>query len=376
MANYLKIKRKKALPLLLKNYSKMESFFNFSKIICNGVFPFCRSIKSHLKNGIINLDKPDYFNCSEIIIWIKNFFNLSKIGYYQDLDYKISGCFIIFLENSIRLIKSHTKQGKTLIGVFKFKHIDEKIKKEFSQKLEFFTGLFFQPIFLFSNVKRQLRLINIHSASIYEFDQRQKTCIIEISCDSNIYIRSLSYYFFSKFGNNCKLIELRQIRSGYLTENINLVTLHDVIDSSWFYQCKKNDFYIKKVIMPLEILLTRHKRIVVKTSAINSICYGAKLMITGVIRAEKNIGKNDEVLLISLKGEAVAIATCITNITVLNVQKLACICIPKYIIMNRDEYPKKWGIGINQIKKKLVRACGLLCVIKKKKDKRLGTWTY
>ncbi len=169
---------------------------------------------------------------------------------------------------------------------------------------------------------------------------------------------------------------MRQIRSGYLTENINLVTLHDVIDSNWFYQCKKNDFYIKRVIMPLELILTRHKRIVLKSSAINSICYGAKLMITGVIRAEKNIGKNDEVLLISLKGEAVAIAICITNIKVLNIQTLACICTIKCIIMNRDEYPKKWGIGISQIKKKLAAACGFLYAIKKVKNKRLGTWNY
>ncbi len=76
MAKYLKIKRKTSLPLLLKNYSKLESFIKFSKIICDGVFPFCRSIKSHLKNGIINLDKPDYFNCSEVIMWIKKIFNL------------------------------------------------------------------------------------------------------------------------------------------------------------------------------------------------------------------------------------------------------------------------------------------------------------
>ena len=33
------------------------------------------------------------------------------------------------------------------------------------------------------------------------------------------------------------------------------------------------------MVMPLEILLTSFKRVVVKDSAINAICYGAKLMI-------------------------------------------------------------------------------------------------
>ena len=34
----------------------------------------------------------------------------------------------------------------------------------------------------------------------------------------------------------------------------------------------------------MEILLIHHKRIVIKDSTINSICYGAKLMIPGVLR--------------------------------------------------------------------------------------------
>ena len=36
--------------------------------------------------------------------------------------------------------------------------------------------------------------------------------------------------------------------------------------------------------MPLEVLLTNYKRIVVKDSAVNAICYGAKLMIPGLLR--------------------------------------------------------------------------------------------
>lgn len=41
--------------------------------------------------------------------------------------------------------------------------------------------------------------------------------------------------------------------------------------------------------MPLEILLTSFPRIVVKDSTINAICYGAKLMIPGVLRYASNI---------------------------------------------------------------------------------------
>lgn len=38
--------------------------------------------------------------------------------------------------------------------------------------------------------------------------------------------------------------------------------------------------------MHLQTLLTNYKRIVVKDSAVNALCYGAKLMIPGLLRYE------------------------------------------------------------------------------------------
>ena len=49
--------------------------------------------------------------------------------------------------------------------------------------------------------------------------------------------------------------------------------------------------------MPLEVVLTNFKRLVVKDSAVNAICYGAKLMIPGLLRYENGIEVDDEVRL-------------------------------------------------------------------------------
>ena len=51
----------------------------------------------------------------------------------------------------------------------------------------------------------------------------------------------------------------------------------------------------RRVIMPLEVVLTNFKRLVVKDSAVNAICYGAKLMIPGLLRYENHIEVDDEV---------------------------------------------------------------------------------
>ena len=56
---------------------------------------------------------------------------------------------------------------------------------------------------------------------------------------------------------------------------------------------------------PLEVLLIKHKKIVVKDSAVNAICYGAKLMIPGLLRFSDGIEVGEEVVLMTTKvGEA------------------------------------------------------------------------
>jgi len=65
---------------------------------------------------------------------------------------------------------------------------------------------------------------------------------------------------------------------------------------------------LRRVVLPLEVLLTKHPRIVIKDSSINAICYGAKLMIPGILRYDNNINVGTEIVIMSTKGEAIAVA--------------------------------------------------------------------
>nr|AGT16316.1 hypothetical protein SHCRBa_044_M03_R_30 [Saccharum hybrid cultivar R570] len=101
--------------------------------------------------------------------------------------------------------------------------------------------------------------------------------------------------------------ELRRVRSGILREQDNMVTMHDVMDAMWSLDNYKDESYLRRVVMPLEVLLTSYKRLVIKDSAVNVICYGAKLMIPGLLRFENDIETGEEVVLMTTKGEAIAI---------------------------------------------------------------------
>ena len=59
--------------------------------------------------------------------------------------------------------------------------------------------------------------------------------------------------------------------------------------------------------MPLEYLLLHYPRVVVKDSSVNAICYGAKLMMPGVLRYSDGIEIGTEVVMMTTKGEAIAL---------------------------------------------------------------------
>ncbi len=94
-----------------------------------------------------------------------------------------------------------------------------------------------------------------------------------------------------------------------------------------------------------------YPRVVVKDTTINSICYGAQLMIPGVLRFENDIQMGKEIVLITTKGEAVALA--IAQMTTAQIMTCdhGCVAKIKRVVMDRDVYPKKWGLGPYALKK-------------------------
>lgn len=128
-----------------------------------------------------------------------------------------------------------------------------------------------------------------------------------MSCEAGTYVRTLCVHLGLMLGVGGHMEELRRVRSGIMSENDNMVTMHDVKDAMWRYEHFKDESYLRRIISPLEIMLKNYKRIIIKDSSINAICYGAKLMLPGVLRFDNGIELNGEVVIMSTKGEAIAI---------------------------------------------------------------------
>merc|ERR1739848_99704 len=121
--------------------------------------------------------------------------------------------------------------------------------------------------------------------------------------------------------------------------------MHDILDAMWIYDRMKDESYMRRVMMPGEVLLTGLKRVVAKDSTINAICYGASLTVPGLLRFENNIEVNDEVIIITTKGEAVALGVAQMSTSTLCSCDYGCVTLIKRTIMEKDVYPRRWSLG-------------------------------
>ena len=342
-------------PLLLKNFDKLlVRSYKYTPINA-GSSPTQRPLEEHLKYGVINLDKPANPSSHEIVAWIKKILKVEKTGHSGTLDPKVTGCLIVCLNRATRLVKAQQSAGKEYVGIVKF-HNPIESKSQVEDCLKRLQGACFQRPPLISSVKRELRVRTIYDYKLIEFDKEKNMAIFWISCEAGTYVRTMCVHMglLAKTGGHMQ--ELRRVRSGILKEDESMVTMHDVLDAQYIYEQTKKEDYLRRVVRPLEILLTNYPRIVIKDSAVNAICYGAKLTVPGVLRFEANIENGKEIVIITTKGEAVAIAIAEMTSSVLASCNHGVVCKTKRVIMDRETYPRKWGLGPYALqKKKLIK---------------------
>lgn len=266
-----------------------------------------------------------------------------------------------FSSDSPPLLYSQQAQsaGKEYVAIVRL-HAALDNQHKLARAIETLTGALFQRPPLIAAVKRQLRIRNVYASKLYEYDPERNLGVFWVSCEAGTYIRTLCVHLGLVLGVGGHMQELRRVRSGALDESAGLVTMHDVLDAQWLVDNQKDETYMRRVVRPLEILLVKHKRIVVKDSAVNAVCYGAKLMVPGLLRFADDINVNEEVVLMTTKGEAIAVGIAQMTTSVMATCDHGVVAKIKRVVMERDTYPRRWGLGPVASKKKAMIASGQL----------------
>ncbi|KAF0687859.1 Aste57867_20446 [Aphanomyces stellatus] len=331
-------------PLLLKNYSSLNIRTGHYTPIPSGSTPLKRNMHDYVRYGVINLDKPANPSSHEVVAWIRRILRVDKTGHSGTLDPKVTGCLIVCVDRATRLVKSQQGAGKEYVAIVRL-HSAIESQGHLARAIETLTGALFQRPPLISAVKRQLRIRTIYSSKLIEYDDERHLGVFHVSCEAGTYIRTLCVHLGLVLGVGGHMQELRRVRSGVLGESDTMVTMHDVLDAQYAFDTYKDESYLRRIVRPLEVLLTTYKRIVVKDSAVNAVCYGAKFMVPGLLRFADDIDINEEVVLMTTKGEAIAIGIAQMTTAVMATCDHGVVAKIKRVIMERDTYPRRWGLG-------------------------------
>ncbi|MEM3573431.1 MAG: PUA domain-containing protein, partial [Nitrososphaeria archaeon] len=88
--------------------------------------------------------------------------------------------------------------------------------------------------------------------------------------------------------------------------------------------------------------LTPFKKVYIKDSAVEAICYGAQVAVPGIAKLSSNIVKNDLVLILSLKGELIALGKALLSSEEIEELSKGLAVKVERVIMPKGTYPKMW----------------------------------
>jgi H/ACA ribonucleoprotein complex subunit 4 len=250
----------------------------------------------------------------------------------------VTGVLPVALEESRKIVQALLPSGKEYVCVMKV-HRDAEEEQVLSVLKEF-EGKIYQRPPVRASVKHRLRTRTIYYLDFLEMEGRD--VVFKVACEGGTYIRKLCHDAGEILGCGAHMQELRRTRAGPFSENGEIVTLHDV--AYWFmeWQEKKEEDILRKFIRPMEEALDLIPKIYIRDSAVDAVCHGARLTAPGVLSLETGIEEGSMVAVLTLKGEAVALAEAEASTEEIFKMDHGVVATSKRVLMPRGKYPKCW----------------------------------
>ena len=297
-----------------------------------------RTVQQLLDYGFILLDKPNGPTSHETVAWIKKILNIPKAGHSGTLDPMVSGILPVGLGEATKALIVLLLGPKEYHALGRLHTLpsNEKLQAVLKQ----FTGKIYQKPPQRSAVSRQTRVRSVYEIDVIE--QKERLILMRILCEAGTYIRKIFYDIGEVLGPGATMIELRRTRVSQFNEDSNLVKMHDLVDAYAMWKEKGDDSKLRRILMPIEYVLSELKSVVIRDSAVDALCHGAQLAIPGILEISYGITKGDFVGIYTQKGEVVALAEAILSESEIVENTKGFAFQLRRIIMAPNTYPKNW----------------------------------
>jgi H/ACA ribonucleoprotein complex subunit 4 len=313
--------------LIIKSQDKTEDTY--------GCEPEKRNINDLLEYGVLNLDKPSGPTSHEVVSWVSKILEIPNVGHGGTLDPKVTGILPCALGKATRVLSALLTAGKEYIGVM-YLHTPEKLKK-IEDVFKVFTGKIYQRPPLKSSVARKLRIREIYYLKVLEVNNNH--ILFRVGCEAGTYIRKLCFDIGEALCSGAHMLELRRTRVGDFKEEDNLITLQDLKDAFSIFKNAGDEYYLRKIIFPMEKMVSHIPKIYVRDTAVDALCHGADLASAGICYIDARIKKNSQVAYMTLKKELIGFGTAKKSAMEIYKAKSGIMVNTNKIFMERGIYP-------------------------------------
>ena len=297
--------------------------------------PFSRPIDMHIKYGIVNIDKPRGPTSHQVSSYVKKILGISKCGHSGTLDPNVTGVLPVALSRATKVVQALLVAGKEYVCVM---HLhDEVPEQKIRDAAKKFMGKIKQLPPVRSAVKRQVRTRKIYYLKIHEIDG--KDVLFTVGCQAGTYIRKLCHDWGISLGTSGHMSELVRTKAGPFNTD-SLCTLQDLQDAAYYNKEESNENYLRKIIQPMENAVKHLGKVWVMDSTVDTLCHGANLNVPGIAKAESDMMESDQVAVMSLKGELIALGQArMTSKKMISSPKGLAVRVDK-VLMEPGTYPK------------------------------------
>jgi len=303
----------------------------------HGTIPSERTVEQLLESCFILLDKSPGPSSHQVSAWARDMMGLEKLGHGGTLDPFASGLLPLLSGKAMRLTGRILTHDKSYLAIFKFgKEFD---RDELEEKMAMLTGKVYNVPPEISAVRVQVRTRKISKFDILDFDGN--SLLTHIECEAGTYVRTMARDLGLLLDTPVELKELRRPTSGEFSLNQS-ITMQQLADAYWLWQQKGEEDAMLRILHPIEDLLSDLPRVVVKDGAAAALSHGAPLLRPGVVSFDEDLKVGSEVLIVTMKGEAVAIAKMSQNSKVIPDMNQGEVAKPNCVLMKEDTYPRSW----------------------------------
>lgn len=303
----------------------------------HGTKPSERTIEQLLESCFILLDKSPGPSSHQVSAWARDMMGLEKLGHGGTLDPFASGLLPLLSGKAMRLTGKILTHDKSYLALFKFGK--ELGRNEIEDKMTMLTGKVYNVPPEISAVRVQVRTRNISKFDILDFDGT--SLLTHIECEAGTYVRTMARDLGLLLDTPIELKELRRPTSGEFSLSQS-ITMQQLADAYWLWKEKGEEDAMLRILHPIEDMLSDLPRVVVKDGAAAALSHGAPLLRPGVVSIDDDLNVGTEVLLVTMKGEAVAIAKMSQNSKVIPDMNQGEVAKPNCVLMKEDTYPRSW----------------------------------